>query len=89
VGHFHGKPGTLIHRGQYRIIRDVGMGTFGRVVQCERVRGGGHHHDDDNRGHSFDIIIVGSVTITIETLAVTTTPTMAIMTRTHHHRRRL
>ena len=42
VGHFHGKPGTLIHRGQYeyRIIRDVGMGTFGRVVQCEKIRGG-------------------------------------------------
>lgn len=42
VGHFYGKPGTLIHRGQYeyRIIRDVGMGTFGRVVQCEKVSGG-------------------------------------------------
>jgi len=42
VGHYHGKPGTLIHRGkhEYRIIRDVGMGTFGRVVQCEKISGG-------------------------------------------------
>ncbi|KAL3786872.1 hypothetical protein HJC23_013793 [Cyclotella cryptica] len=34
-GHFKGGPGTLIG-GRYRIIRDVGLGTFGRVVECSR-----------------------------------------------------
>lgn len=37
VGHFRGGPGTMVGR-HYRIIRDVGMGTFGRVVQCEDLR---------------------------------------------------
>lgn len=37
VGHFRGGPGTMVdHR--YRILRDVGLGTFGRVVQCEVLR---------------------------------------------------
>ena len=37
VGHFRGGPGTVIDN-RYRIIRDVGLGTFGRVVQCETLR---------------------------------------------------
>ncbi|KAL7518368.1 hypothetical protein ACHAWX_003205 [Stephanocyclus meneghinianus] len=35
IGHFKGGPGTVIG-GRYRIIRDVGLGTFGRVVECSR-----------------------------------------------------
>lgn len=33
VGHFRGPPGTVI-ADRYRILREVGMGTFGRVVEC-------------------------------------------------------
>ena len=32
-GHFRGGPGTEI-ANRYRVIRDIGMGTFGRVVEC-------------------------------------------------------
>ena len=33
VGHFWGGPGTVVaHR--YRVIRELGVGTFGRVVEC-------------------------------------------------------
>lgn len=32
-GHFEGGPGTIIH-GQYKLLKDVGLGTFGRVVQA-------------------------------------------------------
>ena len=35
VGHFKGGPGTKIGES-YRIVRDVGLGTFGRVVECSR-----------------------------------------------------
>ena len=35
VGHFKGGPGTKIGNS-YRIVRDVGLGTFGRVVECSR-----------------------------------------------------
>lgn len=43
IGHFKGGHGTLVGN-HYRIIRDVGLGTFGRVVQCERIR---HQNGDD------------------------------------------
>jgi len=33
VGHYQGKPGDIIE-GRYVVEVDVGMGTFGRVVQC-------------------------------------------------------
>lgn len=32
-GHFQGGEGTEIG-GRYRVLRDVGLGTFGRVVEC-------------------------------------------------------
>lgn len=32
-GHFEGGPGAVIHR-RYKLIKDVGLGTFGRVVQA-------------------------------------------------------
>ena len=33
VGHFEGGKGTII-ADRYKIIREVGLGTFGRVVEC-------------------------------------------------------
>jgi len=33
VGHFEGGPGVTI-ADRYEIVKDVGMGTFGRVVEC-------------------------------------------------------
>ena len=33
VGHFKGGPGTLVSE-KYEIVRDMGIGTFGRVVEC-------------------------------------------------------
>ena len=50
---------------RYRIIRDVGLGTFGRVVQCEKLRESGtpssrrsrSRHSDrqfDNEGYSYN-----------------------------------
>jgi serine/threonine protein kinase len=41
VGHFRGRTGTVV-ADRYRIIREVGLGTFGRVVECldlKRTRG--------------------------------------------------
>ncbi|KAL7544829.1 hypothetical protein ACHAWF_008198 [Thalassiosira exigua] len=37
MGHFRGGPGAAVGR-RYRILRDVSMGTFGRVVQYEVLR---------------------------------------------------
>lgn len=39
IGHFQGQEGTVISN-RYRIERQVGMGTFGRVVECLDL----HHH---------------------------------------------
>lgn len=33
VGHYRGGPGSVI-RDRYEVLRDVGVGTFGRVVEC-------------------------------------------------------
>ena len=33
VGHFQGREGSVI-ADRYRILREVGVGTFGRVVEC-------------------------------------------------------
>lgn len=33
VGHFWGGPGTIV-ADKYRIVRELGIGTFGRVVEC-------------------------------------------------------
>ncbi|KAL7467211.1 hypothetical protein ACHAXS_007461 [Conticribra weissflogii] len=43
IGHFRGGPGTLVG-DRYRIIRDVGMGTFGRVVECLDLRQARHNN---------------------------------------------
>ena len=33
IGHFQGREGTIV-ADRYRILREVGVGTFGRVVEC-------------------------------------------------------
>lgn len=53
VGHFRGGPGTVID-SRYRVVRDVGLGTFGRVVECldlRRSRKGSHRGRDASRSH--------------------------------------
>jgi len=42
-GHFEGGAGTVLG-GRYKIIKDVGLGTFGRVVQAIDL----HRHPDGN-----------------------------------------
>ena len=39
MGHFAGGPGALVGR-RYRLLEDVGMGTFGRVVRCADLGAG-------------------------------------------------
>jgi len=36
-GHFEGGPGTVIG-SQYKLVRDVGLGTFGRVVEAKDMK---------------------------------------------------
>jgi len=37
IGHFRGGPGTII-ADRFKIIEEVGLGTFGRVVECLDLR---------------------------------------------------
>lgn len=39
VGHFRGESGTII-ADRYRILKEVGLGTFGRVVECLDLKKG-------------------------------------------------
>lgn len=48
IGHFRGGRGTLI-ADRYRVLRDVGFGTFGRVVECLDLENERRH--DRNRRH--------------------------------------
>jgi serine/threonine protein kinase len=41
MGHFRGHVGSVI-ANRYRIVRQVGLGTFGRVVECWDLHGHGH-----------------------------------------------
>ena len=49
VGHFRGPPGTVI-ADRYRILREVGMGTFGRVVECLDLK---PDRDRHRRSHEY------------------------------------
>jgi len=67
VGHFRGGPGTVIDN-RYRIIRDVGLGTFGRVVQCENLRpnhrqcsSSWYDHQQDNLNATVAIKVVRNI----------------------------
>jgi Protein kinase domain len=62
-GHFRGGQGTEI-AGRYRVIRDIGMGTFGRVVECldlKRARRSTSRRGGENDGPRVAIKIVRDV----------------------------
>lgn len=46
-GHFWGGPGTII-ADAYCVERDLGLGTFGRVVEAKYLRGRNRQRQDDN-----------------------------------------
>ena len=58
IGHFRGEQGTII-ADRFRIIRDVGIGTFGRVVECfdldSRLSRG---RDRSRRGEGRDYVAI-------------------------------
>jgi dual-specificity kinase/CDC-like kinase len=62
IGHFEGGPNTIIDR-RYKVVKDVGMGTFGRVVQAidlkvrDRDRRKGKEERDNNNGKSEIVAI--------------------------------
>ena len=43
VGHFKGPPGDVV-ADRYRILREVGVGTFGRVLECLDLRNSQRHN---------------------------------------------
>lgn len=47
-GHFEGEPGTIIAK-RYRLVRDVGMGTFGRVVEAIDMHVRQHQHQQQRQ----------------------------------------
>jgi dual-specificity kinase/CDC-like kinase len=47
IGHFQGGPGTVI-AGRYKVIQDLGIGTFGRVVECLDLRRKNNNNRNDN-----------------------------------------
>ena len=51
IGHFEGGPDTIID-GRYKIVKDVGMGTFGRVVQAIDLRVRDHRKQMEDRDSS-------------------------------------
>ena len=51
IGHFQGRDGCVI-ANRYRFLKEVGVGTFGRVVECldiKRRRGRRQDREDDDR----------------------------------------
>lgn len=63
-GHFQGAEGSMI--GDYRILREVGKGTFGRVVECLDTRrqpaaAGGSHGQQDSANNVVAIKVVRNV----------------------------
>jgi Protein kinase domain len=52
--HFEGKDGSMI--GDYRVLKEVGKGTFGRVVQCLDTRR--HRHASRSQRPSDDIVAI-------------------------------
>jgi serine/threonine protein kinase len=61
TGHFTGPPGSVID-DRFRVVRQVGMGTFGRVLECldltrpRRSRGRRRDHDDEGPRVAIKIV---------------------------------
>jgi serine/threonine protein kinase len=60
IGHFKGRAGTVI-ADRYRIIREVGVGTFGRVVECLDLKKTGRASRRDREENVVAIKIVRNV----------------------------
>jgi len=60
IGHFRGREGTVI-ADRYRIEREVGMGTFGRVVECLDLKRFARSGRRDRHGSTVAIKIVRNV----------------------------
>ena len=60
VGHFQGGPGTVI-ADRYRFLREVGMGTFGRVVDCLDLSSQRHRRGSGQKDAYVAIKIVRNV----------------------------
>ena len=60
IGHFKGRAGTVI-ADRYRIIREVGVGTFGRVVECLDLKKTGRASRKDRQENVVAIKIVRNV----------------------------
>lgn len=56
VGHFRGAAGTII-ADRYKVVRDVGLGTFGRVVECLDLRRAHKSTGGRGRGESDYVAI--------------------------------
>mmetsp|Transcript_12337 Transcript_12337/g.18952 ORF Transcript_12337/g.18952 Transcript_12337/m.18952 type:complete len:546 (-) Transcript_12337:106-1743(-) len=56
VGHFRGGPGTVIG-DRYKVVRDVGLGTFGRVVECLDLRRSRRSSSGGRRGENDFVAI--------------------------------
>jgi len=56
VGHFRGGPGTVIAE-RYKVVRDVGLGTFGRVVECSDLRRSRRSSNGGRRGENDSVAI--------------------------------
>lgn len=56
VGHFRGDKGTVV-ADRYEIVRDVGLGTFGRVVECLDARRRARKAGSNKKGESDYVAI--------------------------------
>jgi len=57
VGHFKGREGCII-ADRYRILKEVGMGTFGRVVECldlSRQRQIDYHRQQQSEDNHYSL----------------------------------
>ena len=51
IGHFQGRDGCVL-ADRYRILKEVGVGTFGRVVECLDIKRRRQRYNRDDEYHS-------------------------------------
>ncbi len=61
IGHFKGQGAGTVIADRYRIIREVGVGTFGRVVECLDLKKTGRASRKDRQENVVAIKIVRNV----------------------------
>lgn len=57
VGHYRGKRGDII-ANRYELVRDVGLGTFGRVVECLDLQSSKSQREADNNNATTAATVV-------------------------------